>query len=368
MADTDLDAGSHPAPGGRRPPAFARSRAGIVLVTVVLSLMWPALKIAAYGSFDAVLGVGPRSPALSAVEADIPDLHRTTDYGHDGQYFYVIARHPFDPRAAKGSVVPLAYRYRRILYPALAAVLAPNGGRWLITVFLLLSLAGVAMGAHALSRMPGGRWWLPLTMAFSPGVIAALGMSLSDAFAAGLGLLAVALSMERRWWPMVAALVAAALTRETMMVVVAGLALAPGMTRQMRAATVAIPGAALGAWSWWSARAAGADAAEGGSQQMALPFQGWASRYVPGNERLLMGVVLLLMLAGAWRCWRDAPHVAAVLVLGSALLVCISDLVAFTWENSLRPVGAMVPLALWALTRDIEPHPVEAQLGTEPTA
>ena len=62
-------------------------------------------------------------------------------------------------------------------------------------------------------------------------------------------------------------------------------------------------------------------------------------------------MVFVLLLAGAWRSWRDAPHVAAACAGGALLLACISDLVAFNWVNSMRPVAPMVPLALWALTR-----------------
>jgi hypothetical protein len=43
---------------------------------------------------------------------------------------------------------------------------------------------------------------------------------------------------------------------------------------------------------------------------------------------------------------------------GALLLVSISDLVAFNWVNSMRPVAPMVPLALWALTRTTDDaHP-----------
>ncbi|MFN8018500.1 MAG: hypothetical protein U0P45_10290 [Acidimicrobiales bacterium] len=347
--------------------------ARVVALTVALSLLWPLLQVAAYGSFDALLGVGPQGPARAQVQQDIPDLHLTDDYGHDGQQFYVIARHPFDPKAAEGSVDPLAYRYRRILFPLVGSILAPHGGRLLIAVFLLESLVGVALGAWALSRLPGGPRWLPLTMAFTPGVIAAMGLSLSDALAAGLGLVAVALATERRWWPAIAALVAAVLTRETLLIVAAGLTLTPGMPRRMRAATLAVPTAAFLAWSAWSSHAAAASSAKGGADQLAFPFAGWLSPHVPMGQRALLLAALALLVAGAWRAWRTAaPHLAAILGLGSVLLVSISDLVAFNWVNSMRPIAPMVPLALYALTRDVAPAqetevvPTTAAVGIAP--
>ena len=329
----------------------------VVLLTVALSLLWPLLQIAAYGSFDALLGVGPQGPAREQIEAEIPDLQLTSDVGHDGQQFYVISRHPFDPTAAEGAVDPLAYRYRRILYPLIGSALAPNGGRLLIGVFLLQSLVGVALGAWALTRLPGAPWWLPLSVAFTPGVIAAMGLSLSDALAAGLGLLAVALAMERRWWPMLATLAAAALTRETLLLVAAGLVFTPGMPTRIRVATAAVPALLFGAWAAWSSNAASASAAKGGADQLALPFGGWLSPNVPWGQRGLLLVVFLLLAAGAWRARRIARHIAVTCALGALLLAVISDLVAFNWVNSMRPIAPMVPLALWALLHEPEPEP-----------
>lgn len=355
MTSTTTPATVEPAVEGSAPVRRSTRTARIVAVTVACSLLWPLLQIAAYGSFDALLGVGPQGPARAQIEREIPDLHLTSDYGHDGQQFYVISRHPFDPQAAEGSVDPLAYRYRRIVYPLVGRVLAPTGGRWLIGVFLLESLVGVALGAWALTRLPGAPRWLPLTMAFTPGVIAAMGLSLSDALAAGLGLLAVALAMERRWVPLLATITVAALTRETLLLVAAGLVFTPGMPRRVRAATAMVPLAVFGAWSAWSSHAAAASSAKGGADQLAVPFGGWLSVHVPWGQRGLLLAAFVLLAAGAWRCWRSAPHIAVTLALGALLLACISDLVAFNWVNSMRPIAPMVPLALWSLLREPTP-------------
>lgn len=352
MTTTDTDATT---PAATTAPK--KSATKVVLATVLLSLLWPLLQIAAYGSFDALLGVGVDGPAREAIQAEVGDLALTDDFGHDGQQFYVISRNLLDPKAAEDSVSPLAYRYRRILYPAVGSVLAPNGGRQLIAVFLLESLAGVAIGAWALTRFPCGPRWLPLTVAFTPGVIAAMGLSLSDALACGLALLAVALSFERRWWPMIGVLVLAALTRETALLVAAGLVLTPGMPRRIRAATAAVPLLVFGAWAAWSSHAAAASSAKGGADQLSFPFGGWLSIHVPMGQRLLLLTVFALMAAGAWRSRKDAPHIAAILAMGAALLACISDLVAFNWVNSMRPIAPMVPLALWSLFRSSAAKP-----------
>jgi len=312
--------------------------------------MWPLLQIAAYGSFDALLGVGVDGPAREAIQQEIPDLHLVEDVGHDGQQFYVISRHPFDPEASEGAVTPLAYRYRRIVFPLIGSFLAPNGGHWLIAVFLLQSLAGVALGAWALTQFPKSPKWLPLTMAFTPGVVAALGWSLSDALACGLGLLSVALAMQRRWWPAIGVVTAAVLTRETLLIVAVGLAFTPQMPRITRVLTMAIPTLVFGAWTIWVAVASGESASKGGADQMSAPFGGWMSSHVAWNQRAMLLTALLLLAAGSYKALRHAPQVAVICGLGALMLVCLSDLVAFHWINSMRPIAPMVPLAIWAIT------------------
>jgi hypothetical protein len=322
----------------------------VVALTVVLALAWPLLGGATQGGFDALLGAGEEGPSRAAVERDIPDLAPMPGIGHDGQQFYVIARNPLDPSAAEAAVPAPSYRYRRILFPALGWLLAPGGGRQLIGAFLVLSLVGTAIGARSLQKLDGARPWLPLTMAVSPAVITSLMMSLSDAFGAGLALAAVAAAGHRRWFAALAMLVLAALTRESFLLVAAGLAFTPGMPPRWRTATVAVPTAVVGAWSLWCADAAGVSVLDGGPAQLALPLTGWASGSTDLNTFLLAGLCGTLLVAGAWRCRRYAPHVTVVLSLQFLLLISLSELVAFHWVNALRTATPLLPLALWALT------------------
>ncbi|HMJ75631.1 MAG TPA: hypothetical protein VK507_06645, partial [Iamia sp.] len=148
-ADTATD-GDGTAPVAVAARSSRRATVKIVLAAVLVALLWPLMWSAGEGSTDALLGAGVEGPARERIEQDIPDLFELRGIGHDGQQFYVIARHPFDPDAAGDSVDPHAYRYRRILFPLAARVVAPGGGRATIGAFLALSLVGVALGAWAL--------------------------------------------------------------------------------------------------------------------------------------------------------------------------------------------------------------------------
>lgn len=317
---------------------------------MVLALVWPLMFARAQGSSDALLGAGRTGPSWALIHEEIPDIAAGDGLGHDGQQFYVVARQPLDPAAGRDHLDWPAYRYRRILFPLVAGALAPGGGRALIAAFVLVSLAGVALGARALQKMDGSPWWLPLTMAAAPVTILSLPYSLSDAFGTGLALMAVALAGRRRWAAVLAFAVAAALTRESLVIVALGLALTPGMPRRWRIAVATVPSAAVAAWSLWSAGRMGVPVSEAGTAQLALPFTGWLSDATDPTSLVLGLLTLAVMATAAVRVRHRAPHVAAILGAQVLLLVCLSPLVAGDWYNSLRTATPMLPLAVWALT------------------
>lgn len=356
LADRSEDEPSATAPG-------RREGWGMVAAAVLLSLLWPLMWAGGQGTVDALLGAGDEGPSRAAIEEEIPDLAPLEGVGHDGQQFYVIARHPFDPQAAEGAVGPLAYRYRRILFPLVAGRMAPGGGRPVIAAFFALSLLGVALGARALQLLGRGPRWMPLVAAVSPAVITSLTLSLSDALGSGLALMAVALASRRRWGWAVALAVLAALTRETFLVVAVALLLTPAMPVRWRAAALLAPVAAVGGWMLWLAGAIpGTSVLDGGSDQLALPFAGYLSGDTDAQTFLVAGLAIVLLVVGALRTRVVAPHVAAVLALQAVLLVCVSELVAFNWVNAVRTAAPLLPLAVWAVLLRPTPADADAEL------
>ena len=363
-ATRPTDAG--PITGTESAEPVGRSSRGMVVAAVLLALVWPLMWAGGQGNVDALLGAGDDGPSRAFIERDIPDLAPLAGVGHDGQQFYAIARHPFDPAATGDAVQPQAYRYRRILYPLLAGLAAPGGGRPLIGAFFLLSLVGVALGAAALARMPGGPRWLPLAAALSPAVITSLTLSLSDALGSGLALVAIAAASRRRWALAVVAATLAALTRETFLVVALGLLFAPGMPRPWRLLSLAAPITAVGGWMIWLASRLDTSLLEGGSDQLALPLTGYLSGDTDPQTFFMGALAIVLLTFGAWRCYRIAPHVAVVLGLQAMLLVCVSELVAFNWVNAVRTAAPLLPLAVWALVA--RPAPTDRTAPPAPVA
>ena len=151
-----------------------RRPALILLATVALAAIWPLAWVWEGGDVTALLGIGSSGPARALLEHEVGHGTEFLSKGHDGQQFYAVARHPLDPKTAAPFLDEPAYRYRRILFPALAWVVAPHGGRVMAYAFAGISLLGVGLGAWALLRRPGAPPWLPLALAANPGIIAAL--------------------------------------------------------------------------------------------------------------------------------------------------------------------------------------------------
>jgi hypothetical protein len=332
-------------------PAPPRAgRAGIVLVTVVVAAVWPAQWAVRAGDLTAILGIGRTGPSAGLVVAELDDAVVFANKGHDGQQFYVVARHPFDPEAGAPWLDNPSYRYRRILFPALAGRLAPAGGRNLVAALLAVSLAGVGLGAWALSRLRDAPRWLPLLVAVTPGVVAALLLSLSDALATGLVLVAFVAAREQRWPLTLLTLMLAGLTRETTLLAALAIAFAPGLSGRWRAAIVTLPVATLSAWMASVSLALGEDPGGGATQQFALPFAGWLSS---GDDAggLLIGVLsAALLIAGVVRAgfWRPVQVYLVLLLVLDAML---ADDVTSSWIDASRVVAPGVPLAAWALFR-----------------
>ena len=344
--DTPMtDASTTPARTGRRSWWWVLA-AGLLAVAVVVGV------VVQHDSVTGLIGVGPASPAYPVVHHDLPDAVEFTGTGLDGALFYAIARSPFDVHRAARSLDYPTYRLRRILYPALGWAIAPSGGAPLIWALAGISIAGVVLGAWALSRFPGAPPWLPLAMVINPGVILALSLTLSDALATGLVLAAFAAMFRRRTAVAVALLVLACLTRETSYVAALSLAFWPGLTRPRRAALAVVPAVPLGLWSLFVAHTLGEPLLQqNGGGTFSLPLVGWA-RSGAGAADVLVGLLAVGLIGAALTRWRRTPlPVTIYLAVTLVMVICSAPIIAQTWFGTGRVIAVAYPLAIWVLAR-----------------
>jgi hypothetical protein len=150
-------------------------------------------------------------------------------YGYDGQFFYRLALNPANfSRTAYGITMDQPYRYMRIGYPALTWLVSL--GQHLLVPVMLVAVNIAAIGAlgylGGVFAVQGGRYALAgLLMPGYFGLVTSLSRDTAEPLAA-VCLLAGLLAVRARR-PVLAAILLAygALTRETVMVAVAALAI-----------------------------------------------------------------------------------------------------------------------------------------------
>ena len=216
----------------RRPALF-----GMLVVIVHLVLVLPML---ARQGFDTSVFIVAGDRYVTAGQTPTPIIVRPQSDGYDGQFYYRLALAPLCPRiqAYGVTLVHPAWRMQRILLP-LAAYLLSGGQAQLVPAALFMAnLAGLfAIGwlAMRIARAENFSLAVPLCIVAWPGLLIALTHDTTEILAAALLLAAVAAWLERR--PAISACMVAlaSLTRETAILVAAGI-LATQLWRLVRPA------------------------------------------------------------------------------------------------------------------------------------
>ena len=259
--------------------------------------------------------------------------------GYDGQFFYFIAHDPLiqanDPREY---IDHPAYRYGRILYPALVWMAALGRAEALAWAMVAVNLAMVLIGtaaAVAILRSVGAQPWLALGYAFSPAIAFGVMADLSEPTAFALVAVGLALSLRGRHEPAGLSLALATLAREASAVVPFVFGVRALLRRRGREATAYLAPLALPAlWHAWLWLRLGALPITNGPPNFGPPFGGAVHRFgallglwpplVPGSvpdqplsELMFVGVSIALILYGltillwrrdilAWQLWAQA--------------------------------------------------------------
>lgn len=236
-------------------------------------------------------------------------------HGYDGQFYLRLALDPWRPQGlVRGLHVDSALRAQRIGYPALAWGLS-GGGRIAVLPFVLVAVNVLAYGALALlgallaqrfGASPAFGWAF---VAF-PGFVVTLARDTTELMASALVLAAVLALSARRWIWCTVALTAAVLTRETALVLVAGVLVwrvALLLRGRVRPGTPdlawLVPATAFGAWQVVSRARFGvypmlADRTNtSGSAWSLLPSAGRAVEHLPGSLVYLGSLVAVILVA-----------------------------------------------------------------------
>lgn len=318
-----------PAPGSassRVRPAHRQDVLAVLFLALVGALGLGAL---AWVNADApgvhpanLVHPGREGPSADALRTDFPDHPLPPGLGHDGQQFYAVARGPFDLDTAARYLDRPRYRLQRMAFPVLAWAAHPGGGgeglvRALFAVGVVSIFAGTA-AAGFLSLRLGGSPLPALAFVLAPAAWLTLRLTLADNLALGAVLGAVALSLAGRHRWAVAAAVLAVLTKESMVLVLLGLALS--VRDRPRLVLLGIPTAVAGAW--WIALHGLVEDHSPGVVEFTWPFVGLlesASLWSEGRGPIARAVVPVTLVLGLWALaragWRHPLAGALVLQL-----------------------------------------------------
>jgi hypothetical protein len=222
-ATSDSDGtGSRPPTGRMDSPAAA----GLIALLAALGFALARWQTWANGVIGRFILVGSHFATPAQLPSGVPV---TPTYGYDGQFFYRLALNPLNlSKTAYGITMDRPYRYMRIGYPALTWLF--SFGQHFLVPGMLVGVNVAAIGVMGylggvFARDAGRHALAGLLLPGYFGLITSLSRDTAEPLAAAL-LLAGLLAVRARR-PVLAALLLAygALTRETVMVAVAAIAI-----------------------------------------------------------------------------------------------------------------------------------------------
>jgi hypothetical protein len=336
--------------------ADTRVRALAPLVVVVLALILAAgVYYVRWGLDHRAWGVGHQAGAVpvwlafndlgrvwAARVGDEADALPVT--GYDGQFYYYMAQNP-------GVILDCAYRHahcpidasplreERILYPMTARLLSLGNAELLHFVLFALDFVSILITAVLVGQLcvaAGASRWLGVAVALFSGELEGLLRDLADPYAVMWTVLAVYLLRKNRPLLCAAAVGAAVLTREQL-VLVLPLLVVPWLARRQWGTSLLFIMVALGPFLVWQT-------------VLRLLFGQWG---LTGSVTTTQAVHW--PFSGLWE-YRSGPEFAATIAFVAVPLVCTMA-VALIWirRHGLRlllvdPVPLVVLLYAWLAT------------------
>jgi hypothetical protein len=345
------------------PPALeqapqAPSRIGPVVAALLLHAGVLAAYLAIFHGDLSALVCAPRAKVGAWPFEDVRFGFPTG--GYDGQFYYTIARNPWDLASDAHIDLP-ALRRARILYPVLAWLVTggdPERLFWALPAINLLAIVGLAWIGATLARHYGrSPWWgLLLPLAVNAGL--PLVRDLTDPLAtlAVAGLLAAWLRRRSTTvlglWAM-----AAVLSREQNVVIVAIVAVQCLADRSWRRAVVMA--LALAVWAGWTGFLwQHYGSLPSAPENVGRPFSGmyfrWTHPFDVTRRAPTHGVAIAVLTAQLATCLLLAllptERTTRLVALAGVCLLMIAGPVLFQDTPTYLRVFTWLPLAIWLWT------------------
>jgi hypothetical protein len=282
--------------------------------------------------------------------------------GYDGQFYYYLARDPLLLGGDASFMDAPAYRYQRILLPALAWLLGLGQAAaigWSILGVNLLSLVlGCVAAARLFDHFGAPRWWL-VAYGLNPGFILGVAQDLAEPLALALVTAGLWGCVANRHRTAVVVLTLAVLARETTLLVPAGLAAyyLVHERRWRRALSYSVPLLVFAVWQLVVVWRVGALPVTGEENVLTLPGVGLF--HVLGSLLGLESGVSVSDLAGTIRLTGGVGMIAEGCAAGLALATFRVHSM-LRWQLGLQ--GLFVLCAGIPIWRDVASFPRDGML------
>ena len=273
--------------------------AALVCCALGWSWQWLTVRYNYGGNWTALFCHGSQIPLPAALAGEHIYVFAGSG-GYDGQSYHFVAHDPLE-RGEIGRAVPdPALRFPRILVPGMAYLLALGHPQWVDRAFVTCNLFFLGLGAWWLAGLlerRGMSAWFAVGYVAVPVAIVSLDRMLVDLAVTSLAL-GFAYYLEEEGWRLWVVLAAAALCRETGMLLFPAYALRLlwqlRLRRMLVFSTTLIPGVA---WTLWvRATIPGAAALSASSL---YPFRGMLAAILHPRH-YDFGPMLVAAIAGLW--------------------------------------------------------------------
>ena len=303
----------------------------------------------------AFLQVGPGSPAKAILERELGPLYLAPTLGHDGKYFYLMARYPWFPLAdaeLREGLQDPAYRYGRPLYPMVAGMGGTLSPRATLTGLIAVQfLAGglYFVAVVILARQNG----LPITAAlvgvFNPGLFSSAVLLTSDLLAMALVVWGLAAWQRGRTAAAIVFFAAATLAKEYYALTPLALVCSLAFQQRWRSASTLLVGSLLPLMAWKLAAWIVLGPGEGGGN-FAWPGEGIRAAAREWTHALPLGIlaILVVIFAMAAAVWRTPSLPRGQSAVWGLLALNTSYLVWADPADALRVLAPLWWFVIWA--------------------
>src|SRR5271170_3248559 len=131
---------------------------GLLAVAILWSCQFLTVHYNYAGNWTALFRIRSSMPVPAFLKGEELYTFPGTQ-GYDGQVYHLIAHDPWMRRGSADAIVYPAFRYQRILVPALAWILALGQDRWIHATYFAVILGFAFLGVYWLSQfaMRAGR-------------------------------------------------------------------------------------------------------------------------------------------------------------------------------------------------------------------